>query len=152
MISDEEYERVKKFWNFLSLRKLSDLNDLYNFQGTIIICKIFENRVEEMIKILPLQSAKMYVGKFSESLHSSSFLQSGHFAQKHKLNLRRCFREHLSVASILAWHLTRKFFFQKTRTASERKNAWHLTRKFFFQKTRTASKRKNLSLFISSGI
>ena len=50
MISDEEYERVEKFWNFLSLRKLPDLNDLYSFQGTIIICKMFENRAEEMMK------------------------------------------------------------------------------------------------------
>ena len=50
MILDEEYERVEKFWNFLSLRKLSDLNDLYSFQGTIIICKMFENRAEEMMK------------------------------------------------------------------------------------------------------
>ena len=69
MISDEEYEQVKKFWNFLSLRKLSDLNDLYNFQGTIIICKIFENRVEEMIKILYNQQKCTLASSLSRCIH-----------------------------------------------------------------------------------
>ena len=37
-ISDKDYKNVKKLWCFLRLRKLSDLNDLYNFQDTIILC------------------------------------------------------------------------------------------------------------------
>ena len=50
MISDEEYERVKKFCSLLRLQKLSNLNVLYIFQDTIILCEIFKNRAEEMIE------------------------------------------------------------------------------------------------------
>ena len=50
MISDEEYERVKKFCSLLRLQKLSNLNVLYIFQDTIILCEIFKNRTEEMIE------------------------------------------------------------------------------------------------------
>ena len=38
IISDEENENVKKFWLILCLAKLSALNDIYNFQDTIILC------------------------------------------------------------------------------------------------------------------
>ena len=43
-ISDDVYAAVKKLWKLLRLEKFSDLNDLYNFQDTIILCEIFENR------------------------------------------------------------------------------------------------------------
>lgn len=29
----------------MRLKKLSELNDIYNFHDTIILCEIFENRV-----------------------------------------------------------------------------------------------------------
>ena len=48
-ISDENYENVKKLWQIICLKNLSDLNDIYNFQDTIIVCKIFENRAKEMM-------------------------------------------------------------------------------------------------------
>ena len=31
------------------MKKLLDLNDIYNFQDTIILCKIFENRANQMM-------------------------------------------------------------------------------------------------------
>ena len=34
----------------MSFKKLSDLNNIYNFQDAIILCKIFENRAREMAK------------------------------------------------------------------------------------------------------
>ena len=50
IIGDQSYGIVKRFWKTLRLEKLSDLNDIYNFQGTIILCEIFENRATEMMK------------------------------------------------------------------------------------------------------
>lgn len=40
IISDKDYENVKKFWQILRLKKLSDLSNIYRFQGTIILCEI----------------------------------------------------------------------------------------------------------------
>ena len=50
VIDDESYENVKKFWKTLHLKKLSGLNNIYNFQDTIILCKIFENRAREFMQ------------------------------------------------------------------------------------------------------
>ena len=44
MINDNEYERVRKFWNLLQLQKHSDMNELYNLQNSIILFEVFENR------------------------------------------------------------------------------------------------------------
>ena len=44
IISNEGYENVKKR-KIMRLKKLSELNDIYNFHDTIILCEIFENRV-----------------------------------------------------------------------------------------------------------
>ena len=57
-ISDSDYEAVKKLWNLLKLKKLSELNDLYNFQDTIILCEIFENRASQMMVKFPYNSGK----------------------------------------------------------------------------------------------
>ena len=43
-ISKEEYENVKNFFKILKLKTLSDLNRIYNFQDTAILCEIFEER------------------------------------------------------------------------------------------------------------
>ena len=43
-ISEEEYENVKKFFCLLRLKTLGDLNRIYNFQDTAILCEIFEQR------------------------------------------------------------------------------------------------------------
>ena len=34
----------------MRLNKLSEFNDIYNFQDTIILCKIFEDRTKEMMQ------------------------------------------------------------------------------------------------------
>ena len=44
VLSTEEYENVKKFYTTLKLSNLGELNQIYNFQDTIILCEIFEQR------------------------------------------------------------------------------------------------------------
>ena len=48
MVSDEEYEDVKKLYLTLKMTNLSDLNALYNFHDAIILAEIFENRARIM--------------------------------------------------------------------------------------------------------
>ena len=43
-LSEEEYEQVKKFYKTLKLKDLGELKKIYNFQDTIILCEIFEQR------------------------------------------------------------------------------------------------------------
>ena len=58
IILDADYENVKKFWQILRLKKLSELNNIYNFQDTIILCEIFENGAKEMMKRFPYKLRK----------------------------------------------------------------------------------------------
>ena len=44
MISEEDYENVKKFYILLKMSNLGELNKIYNFQDTMILCEIFEQR------------------------------------------------------------------------------------------------------------
>ena len=48
MVTDEEYEEVKKLWTIMKMTNLSDLNTLNNFQDTIILAEILENRARIM--------------------------------------------------------------------------------------------------------
>ena len=43
-MTDEEYERVKKFYQTMKLENLEQLIKIYNFQDIIISCEIFEQR------------------------------------------------------------------------------------------------------------
>ena len=55
-ISEAEYQNVKKIYTKLKLRNLGELNHIYNFQDTIILCKIFEQRsshLQEIFKYYP---------------------------------------------------------------------------------------------------
>ena len=55
-LSKEEYEQVKKFYKTLKLKDLGELNKIYNFQDTIILCEIFEQRscrLQEIFKYNP---------------------------------------------------------------------------------------------------
>ena len=61
IIDDESYESVKKFWKLMPLNKLSKLSDIYNFQDTIILCKIFENRAIEMMEKFSYNLLKRYL-------------------------------------------------------------------------------------------
>ena len=42
----------------MRLNKLSELNDIYNFQDTILLCKIFEDRTKEMMQKFPYNPPK----------------------------------------------------------------------------------------------
>ena len=48
----EEYENVKKNYLTMKLKNLGQLNKIYNFQDSIIICEIFEQRSEHLQKLL----------------------------------------------------------------------------------------------------
>ena len=47
-ITDQEYDDVQKLFLLMKMSNLSDLNALYNFQNTIILAEIFENRASIM--------------------------------------------------------------------------------------------------------
>ena len=51
IISKEDYEFVKRLYRTLKLENLGELNKLYNFQDTIIIFEIFEQRSTHLQKI-----------------------------------------------------------------------------------------------------
>ena len=42
VLSAEDYENVKKLYTTLNLSNLRELNQICNFQDTIILCEIFE--------------------------------------------------------------------------------------------------------------
>ena len=53
---NEQFENVKKFYTTLKLQNLGELNHVYNFQDTIILCEIFEqrsSRLQEIFKYNP---------------------------------------------------------------------------------------------------
>ena len=50
IISQEDYESAKEFYEKLRMRNISDLNDIYNFQDTVILCKIFKSRTQMMME------------------------------------------------------------------------------------------------------
>lgn len=55
-ISDEEYENVKICFKLLRLETLGDMSRIYNFQDTLILCEIFEQRsvlLEKLFKFNP---------------------------------------------------------------------------------------------------
>ena len=58
MISEEEYQSVKKLYVTLKLENLGELNKLYNFQDVIILCKIFESRATQLNKIFKFNPRK----------------------------------------------------------------------------------------------
>ena len=58
MIKPDEYENVKKFGQKIRMKKLSHLNDICNFQDTITLCEIAENRANEMMNRFPYNPRK----------------------------------------------------------------------------------------------
>ena len=66
-ITVEEYENVKKFFTLLRYKTLGDMNRIYNFQDTLILCEIFEQRanmLEKRFKFNPRKrnSARSFSG------------------------------------------------------------------------------------------
>ena len=57
-ISQEEYENVKKKFKILRLKTLGDLNRIYNFQDTAILCEIFESRSALLQKLFKCNAKK----------------------------------------------------------------------------------------------
>ena len=49
-ITTEEYQNIKKFFTLLRLKTLGDMNRIYNFQDTLILCEIFEQRANMLEK------------------------------------------------------------------------------------------------------
>ena len=47
-MTNEEYENVKKCYQTMKLNDFGELNKTYNFQDTIILCEIFEQRSEQL--------------------------------------------------------------------------------------------------------
>ena len=69
-ISDEEYENVKKIFKLLRLETLGDMNRIYNFQDTLILCEIFEQRsvlLEKLFKFNPRKCNS--ASSFSDYVH-----------------------------------------------------------------------------------
>ena len=54
----EVYEDMKFLYKTLKMRKLGDMNDLYNMQDVILLCEIIENRFEKMNKIFGFNPRK----------------------------------------------------------------------------------------------
>ena len=50
-MTEEEYENVKKFYQTMKLKDLGELNKIYNFQDTIILSEIFEQRYMRLQKL-----------------------------------------------------------------------------------------------------
>lgn len=46
-----EYENVKKSYQTMELKDLGELNKIYNFQDTIVLCEIFEQQSEHIQKL-----------------------------------------------------------------------------------------------------
>ena len=68
--SDKEYEALKKFYKLLTLDNLGQLSKLYNFQDTIILTEIFEqrsNRLQELFRFNPRKSNS--ASSFSGCVH-----------------------------------------------------------------------------------
>ena len=66
-ISNQEYENVKKFCQLMKLKDLGELNKIYNFQDTVTICELFEQRsghLQKLFKYNPLKcnSASSFSG------------------------------------------------------------------------------------------
>ena len=58
VLSDKDYENVKKFYVTLKLSNLGETNQIYNFQDTIILCEIFEQRSQIFQKTFKFNPCK----------------------------------------------------------------------------------------------
>ena len=58
IFTTEEYELVKKIYQALKLKDLDELNKIYNFQDTIILCEVFEQRPIHLQKLFKFNSRK----------------------------------------------------------------------------------------------
>ena len=79
-ISLEDYENVKRFYTLMKLENLGELNKIYNFQDTIILCEIFEQRsvlLKQIFKYnLQCNSASSFCGCLHRMKSKSSIALS----------------------------------------------------------------------------
>ena len=68
IISTKDYEDVKKFYTLLKLSNLGELNKLYNFQDTMILCEIFEQR-SDLLKRIFKYNLRKSASSFSGCVH-----------------------------------------------------------------------------------
>ena len=69
-ITAEEYENVKNFFTLLRLKTLEDMNRIYNFQDTLILCEIFEQRASLLEKLFKFNPRKCNsASSFSRNVH-----------------------------------------------------------------------------------
>ena len=70
VITMEEYKNVKKFFQAMKLKNLGELNKIYKFQDTIILCEIFEQRSEHLQKLFKCNPCKCNsASSFSDCVH-----------------------------------------------------------------------------------
>ena len=58
IMTKEEYDNVKKFYLTLKLKDLGEVNKIYNFQDTVILCEIFEQISEHLQKLFKFNPRK----------------------------------------------------------------------------------------------
>lgn len=70
MITEEDYGLVKKLYKTMTSKKLGEPNKLYNFQDTVILCEIFENRSSQQQKLFIFNPRKCNcASSFSGCVH-----------------------------------------------------------------------------------
>ena len=100
IISEEKYDSVKKFYMLMKMRNLGDLNMIYNFQDTIILCEIFESRaifLNDKFKVNPRKCNS--ASSFSECVQSdkSKFLIAAPTNSEHVLLFEKTYMVVLAV-------------------------------------------------------
>ena len=69
-ITEVEYEQVKNFYKTLKLKDLGELNKIYNFQDTVILCEIFEQHSSHLQKLFKFNPRKCNsVSSLSSCVH-----------------------------------------------------------------------------------
>ena len=69
-MTDEEYENVKKIYQTMKLENLGQLNKIYNFQDTVILCEIFQqgsSHLQDLFKFNPRKCNS--ASSFSRCVH-----------------------------------------------------------------------------------
>ena len=70
-MADEEYQDVKKSYQTMILKDLGELNKIYNFQDTIILCEISDQRSDHLQKLFNYNPRKCNSAiSFSGCVHS----------------------------------------------------------------------------------
>ena len=70
ILAKKDYDAVKKFYQTMKLKNLGELNKLYNFQDTIILCETLENRSLQLQKLFKYNPRKCNsASSFSGCVH-----------------------------------------------------------------------------------